>query len=141
VESERQKQCGRSKGKGSEPSSVPVKGCPGMGSGGDRCLCALRHEGGHRAVTRSVASGMGVVTGAHGWKPAWAVDWWARPGYKFSFQFPIQPKFVNFKWKPSLAPKIFNLCMWLDLNILNNFLNWVDFNSQQNAYHKFWKRI
>jgi hypothetical protein len=89
VESERQKQHGRRKGKGSEPSSTPDKGCPGMGSGGDRCLHALCHEGGHCAVTRSVASCVGAVTGACGWKPAWAADWWARPGYKFSFLFPI----------------------------------------------------
>jgi hypothetical protein len=89
-----------------------------MGSGGDRCLRALRCEHDHCVVTRSVASGMGAVTG---------VDWRAHPGYKFSFQFPIQLKVLNSKWKPSLAPQILKLYMLLDLNILNNFINWVDF--------------
>jgi hypothetical protein len=40
------------------------QGRPGMGSGGVRCLRDRRHERSHRAVTGSVVSGAGVVTGA-----------------------------------------------------------------------------
>jgi hypothetical protein len=36
-------------------------------------------------------------------------------------------KFVNAKRKLSHAPKIFNLCMGIYMNILNNFLHWIDF--------------
>jgi hypothetical protein len=53
-------------GKGERTLLAPDKGHPGMGSGGDRRLRALRYERDHRTVTRSVASGMGVVTGTHG---------------------------------------------------------------------------
>jgi hypothetical protein len=81
-----QKRRGRGKEKGREPSSARDKGRPGIGSGGDRCLCALRRECGHCAVTD-----------AHGYKPVWATDWWARPSYKFTFKFPIQLNFVNLK--------------------------------------------
>jgi hypothetical protein len=42
-----------------------------------------------------------------------------------NFQTPL--KIVNPKKKPSLAQKIFKLCVLLDLNILNNFISWVDF--------------
>jgi hypothetical protein len=37
-------------------------------------------------------------------------------------------RFVKYKTQSSCAPKIFNLCMGLGLNILNNFINWVYFN-------------
>jgi hypothetical protein len=38
-----------------------------------------------------------------------------------------QLKLVNLDPVPSRGLKLFKLCMRLDLNILNNFLNWVDF--------------
>jgi hypothetical protein len=66
AESERQKQCGRRRGKWREFSSAPDKGRPGMGSGGDRRLRALCCGHGHRAVTRLVATGVGAVTSACG---------------------------------------------------------------------------
>jgi hypothetical protein len=115
--------CGRRKGKGREPSTVPDKVHPSMGSGGDRRMRTVHRDRGHHVVTRSVASSAGPATCTRGKKPAWATDWWARPGYKFSFKFPIQLKFVNSNWNLSRAQKIFKLCMWLDLNILNNFLD------------------
>jgi hypothetical protein len=36
-------------------------------------------------------------------------------------------RFVKYKTWSSRAQKILELCMGLDLNILNNFLNWVGF--------------
>jgi hypothetical protein len=60
-----------------------------MGGGNGRHLHALHRERGHCTVIRSVASSVGAVTGTRGLKPAYAVDWWARPDYKFSFKFPI----------------------------------------------------
>jgi hypothetical protein len=42
-----------------------------------------------------------------------------------NFHTPL--KIVNSKRLLSHAPKIFELCMPLDLNILNDFLHWVDF--------------
>jgi hypothetical protein len=78
--------------RGANPPLRRIRAAPAWvaaATGGDRRLHALCHEGGHCAVTRSVASCVGAVTGACGWKPAWAADWWARPGYKFSFLFPI----------------------------------------------------
>jgi hypothetical protein len=42
-----------------------------------------------------------------------------------NFQTPL--KLLNSERKPSRAPNILKLCMWLDLNILNNFLDSDDF--------------
>jgi hypothetical protein len=53
-----------------------------------------------------------------------------RARFKLFFEIQTQFKLVNSKWKTSIAPKIFKLFMGLDLNILNNIQNWVDF--------KFW---
>jgi hypothetical protein len=53
---------------------------------GDRCLRALHHERSHREVSGLVVSDVGTVNGACGRKPAWATDWWARPG-KINFHF------------------------------------------------------
>jgi hypothetical protein len=53
-----------------------------------------------------------------------------RPNTPVKFEFFLYSnylKIVNSKWKPSLDLKIFRLCMVLYRNILNNFLNWVDF--------------
>jgi hypothetical protein len=52
---------------------------------------------------------------------------WAPPGLKVFYKIQNQLKLVNSKWTPATAPKIFKLCMRLDLNIPNNFLSWVDF--------------
>jgi hypothetical protein len=75
AEGERQKQHGRRKGNGREPPppSALDKADPtwiAVAISGDRRMCALRRERGYRAMTGSVASGMGAVTGARGWKPA-----------------------------------------------------------------------
>jgi hypothetical protein len=62
----------RKKEKGRKPSTTsarPDKDRLGMGSSDDR-------DGG----------------GSTRWKPAWATDWWARPGYNYPFKFPIQLK-------------------------------------------------
>jgi hypothetical protein len=79
---------------------------------------ALRRECSHRMVTGSVASDMGVVTGARGWKPL---------GNLFFLNFQTPLKFVDSKRKPYLVPKIFKLFVQRHLNILNNFLHWDDF--------------
>jgi hypothetical protein len=92
------------KGKGREPSSAADKGHPGMGSGDDPRLRALRRECGHHTATGSVASDVGAVA------DKWAADKWARPSKIFSnFQTPL--KHANSKSKHFLAPKIFKLCM------------------------------
>jgi hypothetical protein len=49
---------------------------------------ALRRECGHRMVTGSVASDMGVVTGARGWKPL---------GNLFFLKFPNSTQICRFK--------------------------------------------
>jgi hypothetical protein len=66
VESERQKQCRRRRGKWREFSSAPDKGRPGMGNDGDWRLRALYRGHGHHAVTRLVVTGVGTVTSACG---------------------------------------------------------------------------
>jgi hypothetical protein len=76
VEGERQKQRRRRKGNGREPPppSALDKADPTWTTvviSGHRHMCALRRERGYRAMTGSVASGMGAVTSVRGWKPAW----------------------------------------------------------------------
>jgi hypothetical protein len=59
-------------------------------------------------------------------KSFWAADWWA-PGQLNSFpNFKLSSN-SKFKMEASRAPKIFKLFMGLNVNILNNFLHWVDF--------------
>jgi hypothetical protein len=55
---------GGGKKNGRKPSTALDKDRPGMGSGGNWHLCALRREHGHRGVTGSVASGTDPVTSA-----------------------------------------------------------------------------
>jgi hypothetical protein len=57
---------GGGKKNGRKPSTALDKDRPGMGSGDDWHLRALRRERGHRTVTGSVASGAGPVTGVGG---------------------------------------------------------------------------
>jgi hypothetical protein len=59
-------------------------------------------------------------------------DEWASPGLKFFFQIQNKLKILKSKQTPSVAQKISKFCVRLDLNILNNFLNWVDFKFKKN---------
>jgi hypothetical protein len=58
-------------------------------------------------------------------KRKWAADKWAQPNLIFP-NIQTQQKLANSKRKSSLNIKISKFCMVLYLNILNNFLNWVN---------------
>jgi hypothetical protein len=58
------------------------------------------------------------LKGAAGVGPAWFEDF---------FNIQNQLKLAHLKQMPSKCSKILKLGKGLDLNILNNFLNWVDF--------------
>jgi hypothetical protein len=64
-------------------------------------------------------------------------DEWASPGLKFFFQIQNKLKILKSKQTPSVARKISKFCVRLDLNILNNFLNWVDFKFKKKSCYKF----
>jgi hypothetical protein len=81
------------------------------------------------------AAGIQWVTAIHGGRDLKAAAWhgriwrwWAGPA-RFGNFSNIQKQFKlgNSKRMPSIAAKNFKLCMRLDLDILSNFLYWVDF--------------
>jgi hypothetical protein len=65
---------------------------------------------------------------------------WPSPFYPFPNKFQIPPNFkIQYKSLPS--SKISKLCMKLDLNILNNFPNWIDFKFPTECMIIFWNRF
>jgi hypothetical protein len=71
-----------------------------------------------------------MPTGTGNWvslvKAVWPASQWAPLNLKI-FYYSNSAQTRNFKKKTFHCPKILNFCMMLDLNILNNVLNWVNF--------------
>jgi hypothetical protein len=89
-----------------------------------------RHVGWIRsAATGPVAGGGGTRHRLPRLKPDLGRGQWAWPSKRF-FQYSKSAQTCKFKSSVFSMFKIFKLCMSLDLNILNNFLNWVDFKFQ-----------
>jgi hypothetical protein len=42
---------------------------------------------------------------------------------------------------PSQGPNLLKLCMRLNLNVMDKFVNWVDFKFPLNSCYKFWNRF
>jgi hypothetical protein len=42
---------------------------------------------------------------------------------------------------PSHGPNLLKICMRLNLNVMDKFVNWVDFKFPLNSCYKFWNRF
>jgi hypothetical protein len=96
---------------------VPWSGCTGVMAGG--------------VVTTCISIQRGELTwlGGRQWrepKCAGSLMRWPGPFNKFPNKF-LLAKLSNLEQRPLLASKISKLCIKLDLNILSNFPNWLDF--------------
>jgi hypothetical protein len=84
-------------------------------------------EHGHHAVTGSVACGVGAVNGVRGQIPLGRRLVLPTQLNRYYFKFPNSTQTCKLKREDFPCFKNIKFCMRLDLKILINFVNWVNF--------------